>query len=287
MVELDKQIKKPLDQMLSGAKEREIFFRQIVEHMGDAVVIVDRKGFVRSLNPAAEHIFATSPKKMVGQKFAFAVHSGKPGFRPIPIQQVKIERREKDALNAEIRVEEIKLRGATYFMANIRDITELVKLREEKRDLPLIDEFTGLYNQRGLITVAQYQLKMAEQTKKGMWVIVLDLDNLGKIIDILGQNEGKKAILAVVDVLRGTFRASDVIARITENQFAIIAIGALKNSSEALDERLNEKTKDQNEKGNHRFKLSINIGMSYYEPEKPCTIDELLVRAKENMQNRS
>ncbi|RKZ27150.1 GGDEF domain-containing protein, partial [bacterium] len=154
--------------------------------------------------------------------------------------------------------------------------------REEKEDLPLIDEFTGLYNRRGLLTIAHYQLKTAERLKRGMWMITVEIDNFDRIKKVLGANAGKKAILESADILRTTFRASDVIAYIDEYEFAIIAVGALKDSANALKNRLLQKVKARNSQAKSSYKLSISVGMAYFNPEKPCTVEDLLANARSN-----
>ncbi|MCD6418578.1 PAS domain S-box protein, partial [bacterium] len=56
MDELLKQKNKPLDKALSSLRERERYFRQIVQHMTDAMIVVDMNNIVRSVNPAAEKL---------------------------------------------------------------------------------------------------------------------------------------------------------------------------------------------------------------------------------------
>ncbi len=280
MDELLEETNKPLDKALHSLREREKYFRQIVQHMTDAMIVVDMNDIVRSVNPAAEKLLKVKEDDWVGQKFMLKVHSGRPGYRAIPFQTVQIKTSDNRELTAEMRVTEVKLKGETFFMTNLRDITELTHLREEKEDLPLIDEFTGLYNRRGLLTIAHYQLKTAEKLKRGMWMIAVELDNFDRIEKVLGEDIGKKAILESADILRNTFRASDVIAHIDDDEFAIIAVGALKDSANALKNRLLQKVKARNSQTKTLYKLSISVGMAYFSPDNPCTVDDLLARAR-------
>ena len=260
--------------------EKENLFGQIVAHMNDAVVIVDMENVVRAVNPSAEKLFARSADEMIGKKFDYSVHSGEPAFRPIPYQKLEIKRA-GGSIIAEVNVTELKLHGRTYFMASCRDVTELVELRQKKKEeLPLFDEFTGLYNKRGLFTLAQYQMKMAERTKKGMWMMVIDLDNFAKITSILGTEEGEKALLETASILQKTFRSSDIIAHIESNEFATIAIGSNKDSANALKSRIQKNIDRRNENNDNKYKLSISIGMAYFDPESPCKIEELLAKAR-------
>ncbi len=276
--------KKPLESTLSEAKEREDFFRQIVQHIQEAIVIVDRSGVVRSLNPAAERLFNCPASDLVGKTLPFPVHSGKPSYRPIPFRQFNFRRpADGSEVVVEMRVTEVRLRGETYFMANLRDITELAKLRKKAEAPPVIDEITGLYNRHGLSTLLRYQVEMSKRTKRGMWLLVVNLDNLARISDVLGFEAGRRALLEVAEVLRGTFRASDVIARTGDGEFSVVAIGARKESGPALRERLEEKLKEYNAKPDRSFKLSVSIGMAYLDPENPVAIERLFDQARTNM----
>src|SRR4030066_861134 len=59
-------------------QDHEEFFRLIVEHSADAIIVVDRGGFVRFLNPAAEHLFGRTSEQMVGKSFGFPMAFGIP-----------------------------------------------------------------------------------------------------------------------------------------------------------------------------------------------------------------
>ncbi|HEX9949201.1 MAG TPA: PAS domain S-box protein, partial [Thermodesulfobacteriota bacterium] len=131
-------------------QDHEEFFRLIVEHSADAIIVVDRGGLVRFLNPAAEHLFGRTSKQMVGKSFGFPMAFGMP-------LELNILRPGQESRVAEMRVAKIARQNETLYMANLRDITELVRLREELRTMALIDDLTGLNNRRGFSTLGQQQ----------------------------------------------------------------------------------------------------------------------------------
>ena len=55
-------------------KKKENFFQLIIKHSSDA--ILDNKGIIRFLNPAAEYVFNRRAKEMIGQVFGFPIHKG-------------------------------------------------------------------------------------------------------------------------------------------------------------------------------------------------------------------
>jgi len=257
-------------------QDHEEFFRLIVEHSTDAIICVDRGGFVRFLNPAAEHLFGRTSEQMVGNAFGFPMAFG------IPLE-LNILRPGQESRVAEMRVAEIARQNETLYMANLRDITELVRLREELRTMALIDDLTGLNNRRGFSTLGQQQLKLADRTKRGMFLLFSDLDNLKWINDTFGHHEGDQALIEAATIHRETFRQSDIIARVGGDEFAVLAVEAYQDSGDILAARLQERLRTHNAQSNRRYKLSISVGLDYYDPLSPRSIDELLDRADRSM----
>jgi len=149
---------------------------------------------------------------------------------------------------------------------------------EALRTLSLIDELTGLHNRRGFFALAEQQLKIANRMKKEMLLIFADLDQLKWINDTLGHHEGDLALIEAAGILKETFRKSDIIARIGGDEF-VITTEAVEASVNVLITRLLENLDSYNAKGDRRYKLSLSTGITRYEPENPCSIDELLRRA--------
>jgi two-component system cell cycle response regulator len=257
-------------------QDHEEFFRLIVEHSADAIIVVDRGGMVRFLNPAAEHLFGRTSEQMVGKSFGFPMAFG------IPLE-LNILRPGQESRVAEMRVAEIAQHNETLYMANLRDITELVRLREDLRTMALIDDLTGLNNRRGFSTLGQQQVKLADRAQRGMFLLFSDLDNLKLINDTFGHHEGDQALIETANIHRETFRQSDIIARVGGDEFAVLAIESHKGSGEILAARLQERLRTHNTQRNRRYKLSISVGLDYYDPTCPRSIDELLDQADRSM----
>ncbi len=153
----------------------------------------------------------------------------------------------------------------------------------ELRALSLVDQLTGLSNRRGFLLLAEQQLRIANRTKRGILLLFADLDGMKRINDTLGHREGDLALAETAEVLRQTFRESDIIARIGGDEFAIVAIEAEKDSAEILVRRLRENLAARNGKGVRRYDLSMSLGIARYDPGSPCTLDELLARADKLM----
>ena len=254
----------------------EMRLRMIIEENADAIIIVDRNGMVRFANPAAEALLGRRGEDLLSEPFGFPVVAGE-------TTEIEIIRRGGETAVAEMRVVETELHSEPLFLATLRDVTELVRLREKLRAISLRDELTGLYNRRGFFTLAQQQMRLAHRTQQGMLLLAADLDGLKGINDTLGHDVGDLTLIETAQVLKETFRESDVVARIGGDEFAVLAIEASGASAEILTVRLQEKLEARNAQRNHHYKLSLSFGVARFEPENPSSIEELMRSADRRM----
>lgn len=168
---------------------------------------------------------------------------------------------------------------SNVLVRSIRYAIERQQVLGELRNLSLVDELTNLHNRRGFETLAYQQLHLAHQAKMQMVLLFADLDRMKWINDTLGHHEGDQALKETANILKKTFRKLDIVARIGGDEFAVLAIGTSPASAETLIARLQQNLKCHNAKGNLRYKLSLSVGIALYDPEFPCSIEELMSRA--------
>jgi len=144
--------------------------------------------------------------------------------------------------------------------------------------LSLTDELTGLCNRRRFFVLTEQCLKIATRTKKRSMLLFIDMDDLKWINDHCGHNEGDQALIGLANILKKTFRESDIIARIGGDEFVVLS-EITEENSEILMTRLYENIKDYNAKRSRRYTLSISVGTTQFDPEYPISIDELLSKA--------
>ncbi|MFZ3136839.1 MAG: GGDEF domain-containing protein [Thermodesulfovibrionales bacterium] len=164
-----------------------------------------------------------------------------------------------------------------------KDITELKNIEEKLYALSHTDELTGMYNRRGFFTLAEQQLKLSRRMKIGICMLYADVDNLKDINDAFGHKEGDMALIETANILKKTFRESDIIARIGGDEFVVIPVGIHGDYADIIITRLQKSIDIFNEERKHHYKLSMSLGIAYYNPERPCSIDELLEQADKLM----
>jgi diguanylate cyclase (GGDEF)-like protein len=167
----------------------------------------------------------------------------------------------------------------TLLMRSMRYAIERHRLLAEVRSLSVVDELTGLYNRRGFLTLAPQQLKIADRTRSGLVLLFADLDKMKTINDTWGHEEGDQALRDTANLLRATFRESDIIARIGGDEFVVLAATTSPRDADTLIARLQQQVAAHNARTARGYALSISAGTVAYDPQQPCGIRDLLARA--------
>ena len=142
---------------------------------------------------------------------------------------------------------------------------------------------TKVYNRRGFLTVAEQQLKFSLRTRKELSLIYVDLDDLKKINDTFGHEEGDAAIVETASILKDVFRDSDVIARLGGDEFAVLAIDVGEEKMSDLARRIIERVRARNGRAGNAYPLSFSLGFARYNPGRPCTLQDLIGQADRRM----
>jgi two-component system cell cycle response regulator len=161
-----------------------------------------------------------------------------------------------------------------------RHSLERHRLFIDQCNLSFADELTGLYNRRGFVCLGEQQIRLARRGRKGLMFAYGDLDGLKSINDTFGHLEGDRALIKVAEVLRSTFRHSDVLGRIGGDEFAILAIHNRLNTA-PICKRL--QTELENKSLSGAYKLSMSLGILHFQPSARLSIEEMMAKSDEAM----
>lgn len=146
------------------------------------------------------------------------------------------------------------------------------------------DDLTGLLNRRGFYSLASKHLKLAQREDWDLALIYADLDDLKAINDRFGHPAGDTALIAIANILRKTFRTSDLIARLGGDEFVVLALNTEENAVEAMIPRLLENLNLHN--NGSKIPLSFSYGVARYDPNEDAALEELIADADRALYER-
>ncbi|MCW8407504.1 diguanylate cyclase [Legionella sp. PATHC035] len=130
-----------------------------------------------------------------------------------------------------------------YYCAIERDITENKKIENDLKCLSFIDNLTGAFNRRYLLSYLNVILKHNHRKSNSFGFILIDIDDFKKFNDKEGHLYGDRVLINLVNTCKAVFSDSDLICRIGGDEFAIIMPGATTTVIESKAQELIESLK--------------------------------------------
>ncbi|MDP5181652.1 diguanylate cyclase [Blastococcus sp. BMG 814] len=143
------------------------------------------------------------------------------------------------------------------------------------------DELTRIHNRRGWFQLAEQELARAARGGERRLAVFVDLDGLKQVNDVLGHEEGDRAIASAASVLRAACRSGDVVGRLGGDEFVVL-LGDGTDEAE-VRRRLAAALEEFNAGSSAAFELRFSIGAEPWDPHRPCSVEDLVRRADERM----
>jgi diguanylate cyclase (GGDEF)-like protein len=103
------------------------------------------------------------------------------------------------------------------------------------------DPLTGLPNERYLLLRLEEEMAPAHRHERLLTLAVLDINGLAAINEQYGRDCGDEALRHVATVVQATKRAADVLARLADDEFAVILTECSSEGGQAFVRRLTER----------------------------------------------
>ena len=274
-------------------QQSEAKYRSLVESTEDSIYLIDRDYrylFINKRHLArlgigeegyAGHFYADYHSPEITVKFQeTATRVFETG------QSVQLEHRsERDNEYFLLTLSPVKDPDGTTMAVTVvsKKITDLKRMEEDLRALSLTDDLTGLYNRRGFLALAEQHLRVAKRLNNKVFMLYADLDDLKVINDTHGHRRGDLALTDVAAILKDTYRESDIVARIGGDEFVVMPVGNRDDSVSIITSRLRKSLERYNEEAGRGFSLSMSVGIAHYDPEQPCSVEELLAEGDRMM----
>lgn len=227
----------------------------LVDHVQDALLVVDSKNYIVDFNQALADWLGTT--KLCGQRcddlLPATLISGLSASGPLSAVLPWPKNDEEHWYEAQLTP--IQMDGARCgTLVTLRDITrrhlaeaalrssrkELETANEQLARLARTDPLTGLENRRSLMQRLELEANRHTRSGLALGVIAIDLDHFKSINDQHGHPVGDRVLEACAATLTKTCRDADVTARIGGEEFVVVAVDSGDQGPVHLAERLRE-----------------------------------------------
>ena len=160
-----------------------------------------------------------------------------------------------------------------------RDITQQKTSEEKLVEYATKDSLTGVLNRRAGLIHLQKLINICKTQNKKLCIGYIDIDNLKKINDKYGQNEGDFLLTFVIKTLRENLREGDIICRVGGDEFLIIFPDTSIEEILQLWQEIDSIFRQFNETKKKPYSIYINRGFSQFDQQKNSTLDAMLANA--------
>ena len=289
----DITLRKKTEDLLRESEEKT---RAMLNTSLDAIMMMDEKGTISYFNKAAEKIFGFRQKEVKGKKLhdiLASENARKKYYQNLPkfeqsgqcavigkTLELYASRKDGTRFPIEISISSFHLQGKWHSVGSIRDITSRKEMEKKLRESSMTDELTGLFNRRGFLELSSQQFRLSNRKKSGLYLLLLEVDNLRAINEKYGHKTGDQILQDTAKLLKSTFRESDIISRIGGNEFSVLLVTTQEPATEKiLNSHIEDNLKAYHKQKDRGYELLLNLGISHYDPDLPCSLDELLTRA--------
>jgi diguanylate cyclase (GGDEF)-like protein len=243
---------------------------EVVEQLGDAVLVYDVDGREVDRNPAAAALLAALGSEAAprltepGERDAAGGWEVAVAGRTYDGREVVLSTRRGDPLGRAVV---------------LRDVTHQAGLEAALRALATTDGLTGLANRRHFLTVAERDAAQARRSGRSLALAIFDVDRFKAVNDTFGHHVGDDVLRAVAATAVAGVRTADAVGRYGGEEFAVAWPDTDAAAATAAAERLRAAVADlrvPSDAGPVRVTVSVGVAVGGGDD---ADLDALLRRA--------
>ncbi len=252
-----------------------------IEASSNGIIIADMSlpgAPIIYVNPAFERITGYAKEELLGQEAYFLLSNDRNQKGVVDIRSamrlgregyavVRNYRRDGTLLWNELSVAPVRSKAGlvTHYVSVINDVTKRKQYEEELEHQANYDTLTGLANRNLFNDRLQQGIVFANHAHRLLVVLLLDLDRFKIINDSLGHNSGDLLLQSVAARLNGCIRPSDTVARLGNDEFALILAQIAEIDDLApLIGKIETALKPTHLINGQEIRVSVSIGISLY-----------------------
>lgn len=163
-----------------------------------------------------------------------------------------------------------------FFVSFIYVITRLKQVLDREKLFARIDNLTETANKRYFYETASKEINRTNRYKRPITLAYMDLDNFKNINDLFGHIAGDDVLRMTADTLKKNVRASDTVARVGGDEFAILFPETDYETAKVVIQRIQDEFSNKVIKDMHSTTLSIGVATCQ---DHPCTLESLVMSA--------
>jgi diguanylate cyclase (GGDEF)-like protein len=144
--------------------------------------------------------------------------------------------------------------------------------------LSVTDDLTRLYNSRYLNMALRRESRLTTRTGRPLSLLFIDLDGFKSINDNHGHLAGSRALVEAANVIRGSARETDIVARFGGDEFALILPDTGPPGALAVAERVRDRL------ARHSFLAGDGLGLHLTASVGVATLPDVAATAEELVQ---
>ena len=210
-------------------------YRDLIDHMADAVFCLDEDGHITFANPRAAKLTGMTVEDLTACSFSSLISADalEPTTRRFDRAlalgasesfEVDLVRARGEAVQVEINSSPIRTNGGSPIGVQwiARDVTDRKRFEQQLVHLATRDHLTGLPNRRLFEDQLGKHLELAARDGRSGAVLWFDLDYFKDINDSLGHGVGDEVLIGLARTLDRNLRAGSMLARIGGDEFAVL-----------------------------------------------------------------
>ncbi len=293
--DLARSINDMLDRLQDSRQEEELTrqrFRDFAESTSDWLWETDNQGRFTYVSDNVVNVLGMSASQFIGKRidelFAqesvreFSVQLGDGRASKTPIKDLEVWLTNSDGIRLCIRMNAVPVHdgnGFCGYRGSARDITRIKHNEERLLQLANRDHLTGLANRSRFIEDLTLILRTSVQEHRPGAVLLIDIDHFKLVNDTAGHAAGDEVIVQVGSLLRRLAWESDLVARLSGDEFVICLIDApLEVVIRKAEEVLTNFSQLRPTYGGKILNITTSIGIALF-GDQEVTAAEMLARA--------
>jgi len=161
----------------------------------------------------------------------------------------------------------------------LRDLARMAEQELAAVQLATMDELTMLSNRRGFEALSLHALGVCRRLGMPASLLFFDLDLFKQVNDRYGHAEGDRALTSFAQLLKQTFRKSDVVARIGGDEFAALLTNATTEELHNTLDRLRQTVDQYNHEAQRGYDIAYSVGAVQFDPARHADVAQLMAEA--------